>query len=53
VTSARDHFPRTPRTIVFESLDEGRQQELAGQRHHEQRAAPHERGARPLWEAHP
>ena len=31
MTSARDHFPRTPRTIVFESLDEGRQQELAGQ----------------------
>lgn len=26
----RDHFPRTPRTIVFESLAEGRAHELAG-----------------------
>ena len=30
MSGVRDHFPRTPRTIVFESLAEGRAHELAG-----------------------
>lgn len=30
VNAARDHFPRTPRTVVFESLDEGRAHEVVG-----------------------
>jgi DNA-directed RNA polymerase specialized sigma24 family protein len=30
VTAERDHFPRTPRTVVFEAIEDGRVHELAG-----------------------
>lgn len=31
MSTARDHFPRTPRTVVFEAIEEGRAQDLAGE----------------------
>ena len=31
MTAPRDHFPRTPRTVVFEALDDGRAHDLSGE----------------------
>lgn len=31
MTAPRDHFPRTPRTVVLEALDQGRVQDLSGE----------------------
>ena len=31
MSAARDHFPRTPRTVLFEAIEDGREHDLAGE----------------------